>query len=230
MPVDPWHGDKGGMGEYILTVREPVFDHVERDKGAKLRLLLRGEAQTVDGKLTDWVPDYTLGTGWEASPDKKQAAHPGGDDKYFHENSGIMNLVRAAIAVGAPLKSRGFPDAKHADLWKGLKFRMENKIVSTFESDTEKDEQGNPRKIEVRLDIPVEYLGEAGAAGATTSAPVAGGAVPSNGNGEISDGQLKVMASEANDFYSFVDAATKLGVPISDPRLKQAGIWAEVRS
>lgn len=222
---DPWEGETSGMSEYILTIREPVFGHVERDKGAKLRLLLKGEAQTMDGKLADWTPDYPMGDGWEASPDGKQAAHPTGEDKYFHENSGIMNLVRAAIKTGAPIKSRGYPDAKHADLFRGLKFRMKSTVVSEFDSQTEKNEDGTPRKVKVRYDLPIEYLGEVGNGAAPP--PVSGGAVPANN--EISDTQLKMMAMEAKDFYTFVDDATKLGIPISDARLKQGAIWTEVR-
>lgn len=150
-----------------------------------------------------------------------------------------MHLVKAARKVGAPITSRGFPNAKYADLFKGLKFRMKSTVITTFDSDREKNDDGTPKQVAWKLDLPVEYLGEVGSdtspatnpAFTTTPAPVAGGALPNAVHGEVSDGELKVMASNSPDFFSFVDAATKRGVPIADDRLKQAtGIWAEVRS
>lgn len=241
---DPWDGeDSGGMSEYELTIHDPRFEYIERDQGARPRLRLRGEAKTDDGKIVDWTPEYTIvksGTKVDISPDGKQIAFVEDDEnRYFHKESAIMHLVKAARKTGAPITSRGFPNAKYADLFKGLKFRMKSTVMGSFDSDREKNEDGTPKQVQWKLDLPVEYLGEVGEspsanpAFTTSPAPVAGGsgAPTATVHGEVSDGELKVMASEAADFFSFVDAATKRGVPIADERLKQAtGIWAEVRS
>lgn len=234
MAHDPvWDGDKGSLGPYEYTIRNARFGHVERDRGTKLRLIFEGEARGENGPI-EWNPDYPCGAAetWETDPSGTVAQHVSVPDKNFHANSGVMEFVRAAIAVGAPLKTRG-GSPREASIYTGLKFRLERKVVSTFTPD------GEERTVEVAYDLPVEYLGEVGMTGngapvatpatpatpAPTPAPVAGGA------GDV-DLQLAEIAKTAKSFFDWANQATNapFNLPFNDPRLaRDTGIWAQVR-
>lgn len=239
-PNAKWEGEEGGLDNYELTIRNAKFGHVERDRGERVRLILHGEAKTEEGKLIDWAPDYPTGSAgeWEMKPDGSEVMHSSGNpDKWFHKRSGIIQLIKAMRKVGAPIEQRdadsnGVINPKTAALYNGLRFKMERTEVSRFTPEGESEE------VVVSYDLPVEYLGEVDvssspspsqSASAGTSTATSGAAT-TNGGGAIDDDMLKLIATNSDSFYNFIEKATGMGANISDPRLKEkTGIWAEVK-
>lgn len=236
-----WEGEEGGLDNYEFSIRASKFGHVERDKGERVRLIISGEAKTEDGRLIDWSVDYPIGSGseWEMKPDGTEAMHSSGNpDKWFHKRAGIMHLVKAMRKVGAPLEAReqssgGKLTPKTAALFNGMKFRMERQEVSRFTPEGESEE------VVVSYELPVEYLGEVDvtsspsqqpsqstSAGTSTTTTVS----TTNGGGTVDDDILKLLATQSDSFYNFIEKATGMGVAISDPRLKEkTGIYGLVK-
>lgn len=180
---DPFKLETGLPSDYVGKVEDAYFG-TKADYNDGQDLLLLMEVQTEDLEIGDGgktTIQYTCGKDWEAYEKGAKARREDGKNKGFNENSGVGQLVKAAIQCGAGdvLRKRGGVDGpRDAGIWKGLTFRFERKEFSA-EIDGEK-------RTWARM-LPTEFKGEGGSVSTTSSTSTTSGvatavvAAPSNG-------------------------------------------------
>lgn len=185
-----------------------------------------------DGFHPSWKTGKPKKKLWTSVDGGKTAQHPDGLD-HFDSRSDMGELVNRVEKItehiaNTPDDPLGGDDSQptKADWWVGTKWRMK-KETRTYNIN------GQDRTKEI--DLPVEYLGKAGAA--APAAPVAAAAPVSNGGGASSAAlraKLIALINASPDFATFqVQALALEGIANDDALLNsvvdESGLWSEIK-
>lgn len=223
--LNAWGGERGGFDDFEFTIEEAKFGYDEKYDAARgrntLRFMATGTAVLDDGSVHQASTQaWNTGKGWDPVDGGARVAKEDGSElkagkNPFHYQSGYSAFVRAAIGSGAgeELNKRCNGDPQNvtrADIWVGLKFRLQRIPQGTF-----KDEQGQDREFSYLL--PTEFLGVVGGAAASPA--------KATGNGS---GSLEELAGNyPDDKMAFLkQAVTVKGADISEAEK----VWDKVNA
>ena len=213
--------DGGFVPEFDGTVREAAFcfkNEYQSGEACLLELLVEPSEEDAP-EFGDYLEDglfsiiYTCGKGWEPADKGATAQHESGRARKFNSGSGMGLLLNSALeldGVEDVLMERG--PATQADVWVGMKFRIEDKAFEGKNNDGE--------KITYTRRLPTEFHGlDEGAepkkapakkAPAKKAAPAKVEAADEGDMHVISPklkGQLRAVAVSAEDHDSFMEEA-----------------------
>ncbi len=152
---DPWALTSGLVDKYKGKIEDAVFGF-KADYNDGQTLLLMFDVMTDDSEVGEGGRDslqFSCGAGWEAKEKGNLAVREDSKKKGFNQNSGLGQLLAAALESGAgeELKKRaGEHGPMEAGIWNGLEFEFERKnFEGTF--------NGEDRKWQRML--PIKFLG-----------------------------------------------------------------------
>ena len=215
--------DGGFVPEFDGTVREAAFcfkNEYQSGEACLLELLVEPSEEDAP-EFGDYLEDglfsiiYTCGKGWEPADKGATAQHGSGRSRKFNSGSGMGLLLNHALqldGVEDVLMNRG--PATQADVWVGMKFRIEDKAFEGKNNDGE--------KFTYTRRLPTEFHGvdegEEKPKPAAKKAP-AKKAAPAKVEADTEDegtsydlpaklrGLLKAIAVNADDHDAFMEAA-----------------------
>jgi len=216
--------DGGFVPEFDGVVREATFcfkNEYQNGEACLLELLVEPSEEDAP-EFGDYLEDglfsiiYTCGKGWEPADKGATAQHESGRARKFNSGSGMGLLLNSALeldGVEDVLMERG--PATQADVWVGMKFRIEDKVFEGKNNDGE--------KFTYTRRLPTEFHGvDEGAekpkpaakkAPAKKAAPAKAAVEESEDEGTSYDlpaklrGLLKAIAVNADDHDAFMEAA-----------------------
>jgi len=139
--------DGGFVPEFDGVVREATFcfkNEYQNGEACLLELLVEPSEEDAP-EFGDYLEDglfsiiYTCGKGWEPADKGATAQHESGRARKFNSGSGMGLLLNSALeldGVEDVLMERG--PATQADVWVGMKFRIEDKVFEGKNNDGEK--------------------------------------------------------------------------------------------
>lgn len=218
-----WRTETGLIDNYDFTIERSYFATDVRYQGGKAWLLhWQGKARTEDGETVDHTVIMGLGAGWASEDQGKTVNHEKGKEA-FNRSSRYGRIVERAGNRSDPgylgdecrqaIISRGTP--RQASIWEGLSFHMKREEI---------DFKG---EIGVKeWELPVKFLGVAGANPVTSAATPAANPAPApvtNGSGsggnKVLLARLRKLATEVDSHDEFVDKALELPGVGSDEEL-----------
>lgn len=247
---DPWtEGEAGGsqLDDYDWTITSSRFGFTSYNQGKTPLLILEGPAVQADGEIVDdhhlW---FSIGATMEPSEDgltcRHVEQHKKAEPVFYNGQSAVMDFMRGALEVGAPVVDRdcgaekmadGRNDPRDARVWVGLKFHMELKKTGEFTP------AGAEKPQDVIRALPTKYLGVDGQAAAQTaaapaqasaSAAPASTPAPATTNGGTSAGMLIVIVKKVKaaggGYWKFLSDAVDAGFDPNAPEVQETGVWA----